>query len=391
MEYKQMLFDACSSQSEPRLLQLAALKDPEISKSIAKNVFITEAVAIEIFGDYPHELLSNISFTRLGKLNPEFMQDLFTRYYWVVPTLILPVTWFRYLLGHPDPDVRRSAASNPNLPKQFHEQCVTSQDTALRMGIASNLNLPYNSLRYLRNDPDPQIKAIANQNPGNFSLTIKLPNPAPPAVTAIKTPVEMENGFVNGHGTVNGSAVNGAAVNGIVKDFVDPSMTEIQVFDASRSTALTQLQPHDSSPVSRGLPMLIIAALSLLSLGLLATLWSLLGQRGSVTPFTANLQVGSQAGKPLATDKTAIDKRAIDKTVEDLANMNRAIEIANAASLAAKQFPDKPGWKAISNQWTEAIAVLNKIPSDSKIYTAAQSKIRSYQVILATATQNARQ
>jgi hypothetical protein len=49
MEYKQMLFDACSSHSEPRLLQLAALKDPEISKSIAQNVFITEAVSIEIW------------------------------------------------------------------------------------------------------------------------------------------------------------------------------------------------------------------------------------------------------------------------------------------------------------------------------------------------------
>ncbi len=372
MEDKQMLFDACSSQSEPRLLQLAALKDPEISKSIAKNVFITEAVAIEIFGDYPHELLSNTSFTRLGKFNPEFMQDLFTRYYWVVPTLILPVTWFRYLLSHPDPDVRRSAASNPNLPKQFHEQCVTSQDTALRMGISNNFNISYNSLSYLRNDPDPQIKAIATQNPGNFSLTIKLPNPAPPAA-AIKAPAENE--FANGNGTANNSA------SSAIRDFTAPSMTELQAFGVSRSTALTQLQANDSAPISRGLPMLIIAALSLLSLGLLATLWSLLGQRGSVAPVSTNLQAAAKTGKPLAADGTA----------KDLDKMNQAIEIANVASLAAQQFPDKPGWNAISKQWTEAIAILNKIPSDSKIYTAAQSKIRSYRVILATATQNARQ
>jgi hypothetical protein len=371
MEYKQMLFDACSSHSEPRLLQLAALKDPEISKSIAQNVFITEAVAIEIFADYPHELLSNTSFTRLGKLNPQFMQDLFARHYQVVPNLILPVTWFRYLLLHSSPDVRRSAANNPNLPKQFHEQCVTSQDTALRMGIANNRNLAYNLLSHLRSDPDPQIKAIATQNPGNFSLTIKLPNPASPAVNAIKTPAR--NGFVSSNDTVNG------AVNSVVRDFVAPSMTELQAFDTLRSTALTQLQANNSSPVSRGLPLLIIAALSLLSLGLLATLWSLLGQRGSVAP--ANLQAGSLTGKPLVADSNS----------EDLAKMNRAIEIANAASLAAQQFPDKPGWKIISSQWTEAIDLLSKIPSDSKMYTAAQAKIRTYRVILATATQNARQ
>jgi hypothetical protein len=367
MEYKQMLFDACSSHSEPRLLQLAALKDPEISKSIAQNVFITEAVAIEIFADYPHELLSNTSFTRLGKLNPEFMQDLFARHYRVVPNLILPVTWFRYLLVHPSPDVRRSAANNPNLPKQFHEQCVISQDTALRMGIANNRNLAYNLLSHLRSDPDPQIKAIAAQNPGNFSLTIKLPNPAPSAVSTIKTAVE--NGFVNGNDTVNG----------VVRDFAIPYMTEIKAFDTPRSTALTQLQADNSSSVSRRLPLLIIAALSLLSLGLLATLWSLLGQRGSIAP--TNLQAASPTGKPLAADSNS----------EDLAKMNQAIEIANAASLAAQQFPDKPGWKIISSQWTEAIDLLSKIPSDSKTYTAAQSKIRTYRVILATATQNARQ
>jgi hypothetical protein len=371
MEYKQMLFDACSSHSEPRLLQLAALKDPEISRSIAQNVFITEAVAIEIFADYPHELLSNASFTRLGKLNPQFMQDLFTRYYRVVPNLILPVTWFRYLLVHPSPDVRRAAASNPNLPKQFHEQCVTSQDTALRMGVANNRNLAYNLLSHLRSDPDPQIKAIATQNPGNFSLTIKLPNPAPPAVNAIKAPVE--NGFINGNGVVNG----------LVRDFTEPAMTTIQVLDTPSAAALTKLQTneHKSYSFSRGLPMLIIAALSLLSLGLLATLWSLLGQRGSITPAAVNLPAASQTGKPLVTDGNAAD----------LTKMNQAIEIANAASLAAKQFPDKPGWQAISSQWTEAIAILSKIPSDSKAYTAAQTKIRTYRVILATATQNARQ
>ena len=366
MEYKQMLFDACSSHSEPRLLQLAALKDPEISKSIAQNVFITEAVAIEIFAEYPHELLSNPSFTRLGKLNPQFIQDLFARYYQVVPQLILPITWFRYLLIHPSPDVRRAAASNPNLPKQFHEQCVTSQDTALRMGIANNINLAYNLLNHLRSDPDPQIKAIAQQNPGNFSLTIKLPNPAPTAVTALKTPVE--SGFVN-----NGNST----ANGLVQDFGEPSMTEIQAFDSSRSTTLTQFQAKESAPVSRGLPMLIIAALSLLSLGLLATLWSLLGQR---SPVSVNL-AGAQASKPLAGDSTAAD----------LARMNQAIEIANAASLAAQQFPDKPGWKTISTQWTEAIDLLSKIPSNSKLYSAAQAKIRAYRVILATATQNAQQ
>jgi hypothetical protein len=359
MEYKQMLFDACSSQSEPRLLQLAALKDPEISKSIAQNVFITEAVAIEIFADYPHEVLSNTSFTRLGKLNPQFMQDLFTCHYQVVPNLILPMTWFRYLLGHPNPDVKRSVASNPSLPKYFHEQCVTSPDTALRMGIASNKNLAYGLLTHLRNDPDPQIKAIAQQNPGNFSLTIKLPTPAPTMANAITN--QEINGFRNSNevGT---------------KDFIEPHMTEIQVFKPPSATTLTKLQNSSLS-----LPMLIIAALSFLSLGLLAALWSLLGQRGAVVPVsTANLQNSFQTDQVITND-------------EDAARMNQSIEIANAASLAARQFPDKSGWKSISKQWTEAIALLTKIPTTSKLYPTAQAKIRTYRVILATSMQNARQ
>jgi hypothetical protein len=363
MEYKKMLFDACSSQSEPRLLQLAGLKDPEISKLIAQNVFITEAVALEIFADYPHELLSNTGFTRQGKLNPQFMQDLFTRHYRLVPTLILPVTWFRYLLGHASPDVRRSAASNPNLQKQFHEQCVNSADTALRMGIANNPNLAYNLLSHLRSDSDPQIKAIANQNSGNFSLTIKLPNPASAAASmAISKPTELIDS------------------NGSAQDFAELQLTEMQLLEAS-SAALTTIQskiPKLAVP-SRGLPMLIIAALSLLSLGLLVTLWSLLAQRGSVTPVsTANLSASLPTSKPF--ENTA-----------DVAIMNRAIEIANTTSLAAQQFPDKSGWQNISSQWKEAIDLLTKIPSTSKLYPAAQAKIRTYRVILATAMQNAQQ
>jgi hypothetical protein len=363
MEYKQMLFDACSSHSEPRLLQLAALKDPEISKAIAQNVFMTEAVASAIFAEYPHELLSNTTFTRLGKLNPQFMQDLFASNYRIVSDLILPITWFRYLLSHTSPDVRRAAASNPNLPKQLHEQCVTSQDTALRMGIANNSSIAYNLLCHLRGDADSQVQAIAQQNPGNFSLTIKLPNPAPPVVTSLNT--AQHNGF-NGNN-------NGA---GLVNDFVEPSMTELQAFETPRSTALTKLQVSNSAVMNRGLPMLIITALSLLSLGLLATLWMLLSQRNPLAPASANLLPATQTSE--------------DRNAADLAKMNQAIEIANAASLAAKQFPNKPGWKAISKQWSEAIDLLNKIPTDSKIYTAAQAKISSYRVILATAKQNAR-
>jgi hypothetical protein len=349
MEYKQMLFDACSSNSEPRLLQLAGLKDPEISKSIAQNVFITEAVGLELFADYPHELLSNPSFTRLGKLNPEFMMDLFSRHYQVVPNLILPITWFRYLLQHPNSDVRRSAASNLNLPKQFHQQCVYNSDTAVRMGIASNQNLAYVLLNVLRSDPDPQIKAIANQNPGNFSLTIKLPTPV-----ANSTPEYLPE-----------------STNGNKPDFALPASTQMQVL--SPPTTLTKIQPVAPNSFGRGLTMLTIAALSLLSLGLLIALWSTVaGQRSIV----------SNQPKPMLLDDPGVAAETV--------KMNRAIEIANAASLAAKKFPDKPGWKSIGTQWQEAINLLNSISPKSKLYPSAQSKIRTYQVILETANQNAR-
>jgi hypothetical protein len=366
MEYKKMLFDACSSNSEPRLLQLLGLKDPEISKSIAQNIFITEAVGLELFADYPHELLSNPGFVRLGKLNPQFTEDVFTRHYQVVPNLILPATWFRYLLEHPSPDVRRAAASNPNLPKQFHEHCARSSDTALRMGIASNRNLAYDLLNKLRSDLDGQIKSIACQNPGNFSLTIKLPSPLAMATT-----------MANGHGTTGFAHDNGTG-----RDFAEPHLTKIQSIEDTPPGVLTKLQPAGAlvTGASRGLTMLVIAALSLLSLGLLLALWNTQwGQRGALSSnavTTNNLQ-------PVKI----LDDSAV---AADVTNMNQAIEIANAASLAAKKFPDKKGWKSIVTQWTEAITLLGKIPPSSKLYSTAQSKIRTYRVILETATQNAR-
>ncbi len=364
MEYKQMLFDACSSNSEPRLLQLLGLKDPEISKSIAQNIFITEAVGLELFAEYPHELLSNPGFVRLGKFNPQFTEDLFTRHYRVVPNLILPATWFRYLLEHPSPDVRRAAASNLNLPKQFHEHCAHSSDTALRMGIASNKNLAYDLLSKLRSDLDSQIKSIACQNPGNFSLTIKLPSPLAVAPTVMNG--HSPSGFAPDHETS--------------RDFAEPHLTKIQSIADVSPGVLTKLQPTGVlvAGASRGLTMVVIAALSLLSLGLLMALWSTQwGQRGVLS---GNVAISSQPAKIL--DNSSANT--------DVTNMNQVIEIANAASLAAKKFPDRTGWKSISTQWTEAIDLLGKIPPTSKLYPTAQSKIRTYRVILETATQNAR-
>jgi hypothetical protein len=370
MEYKQMLFDACSSNSEPRLLQLASLKDPEISKSIAQNIFITEAVSQEVFADYPHELLSNPGFIRLGKLNPQFTQDLFARHYQVVPKLILPVTWFRYLLEHASADVRRAAAGNINLPKQFHEHCVNSADTALRMGIASNKNLSYNLLHILRADQDPQIKEIATQNPGNFSLTIKLPTPP----TRQATNMLVSDGL-------NGATPNLFNGNGTVTGFVEPQTAQIQSIDPATVGTITRIQPTQSSALtvvpSRNLMLMVITALSLLCLGLWMALWSTQwGQRTS--PSVKSPSPNPSKPSPLLNE------------AEELANMNQAIEIANAASLAAKKFPDKPGWKSISSQWQKAISLLGKIPPASKLYPTAQAKTRSYRVILETATQNSR-
>jgi hypothetical protein len=291
---------------------------------------------------------------------------LFTYHYRVVPNLILPATWFRYLLEHFSPDVRRAAASNTNLPKQFHEYCANSSDTALRMGIASNINLAYDLLNKLRSDLDPQVKAIACQNPGNFSLTIKLPSP-PPVAKAL----------INNNGTT-------AFSNGTERNLAEPHMTTIQLANNDTPGLLTRIQPDTSRALvttsSRSLTMLTIAALSLLSLGLLMALW--ITQWRQPSTLSSNVAANSQPVQPLLPDDLA--------TSTDMTNMNRAIEIANAASLAAKKFPDKPGWKSISSQWREAIDLLNKISPTSKLYPTAQSKLRIYRVILETASQNAR-
>jgi hypothetical protein len=346
MEHRKMLFDACSSSSEPRLLQLAGLKDPEISKAIANNVFISPAVASELFPDYPHEVMGNPTFLKLGKIDPQFTQDLFAQHYQVVPKLILPVTWFRYLLEHPSADVRRAAASNPNLPKQFHESCAQSKDTALRMGIASNKNVTYSVLNKLRQDPDSQIKAIAIQNQGNYSLTIKLPSPVTNNV-AVVTDLQSNNLFAT-------------------------QTTTLQPPNFSESP--TQLQAAGTSEPNRSWLLQLLAGLFLFGLAAWMTilLW---GNKNSPT-------IASKVPAIAPTTTNASNDTSV-------ATMNQVVDIANEASLAAKSFPDKAGWTAIAGQWQQAITLLESIPANSPLHENAQTKIKNYKVIMATAERNA--
>jgi hypothetical protein len=330
-----MLFDACSSSSELRLLQLAGLKDPEISKAITNNVFISPAVASELFPDYPHEVMGNPTFLKLGKIDPQFTQDLFAKHYQVIPKLILPVTWFRYLLEHPSPDVRRAAASNPNLPKQFHESCAQSKDTALRMGIASNKNVTYSVLSKLRQDPDPQIKAIATQNQGNYSLTIKLPSPVTNSVEVVK---------------------------------------DLQSNNLYLAETPNQLEDAGTNEPNRSWLLQLLAGLFLLGLATWMTilLW---GNKNSTT-------ISSKVPIPTATTTNTSNDTSV-------ATMNQVVDIANAASLAAKSFPGQAGWKVIAGQWQQAITLLESIPANSPLYDNAQTKIKNYKVIMATAERNA--
>jgi hypothetical protein len=345
MEHRKMLFDACSSSSEPRLLQLAGLKDPEISKAIANNVFISQAVASELFPDYPHEVMGNPTFLKLGKIDPQFTQDLFAQHYQVIPKLILPVTWFRYLLEHPSADVRRAAAGNPNLPKQFHESCALSKDTALRMGIASNKNVTYSVLNKLRQDADPQIKTIASQNQGNYSLTIKLPSPITTNV-AVVTDLQSNNLFGTQTTTLQ-----------------TPNFIESQ----------TQLQsPSDQEP-NRSWLLQLLAGLFLLG----------------VAGWMTMLLWWNKSTPSIATKSPTTNVAINTSTDTSVATMNQVVDIANAASLAAKSFPDKNGWQSIASQWQQAITLLESIPASSPLHDNAQVKIKNYKVIMATAERNA--
>jgi hypothetical protein len=71
-------------------------------------------------------------------------------------------------------------------------------------------------------------------------------------------------------------------------------------------------------------------------------------------------------------------------------NYNKAINLANTATLASQSALTKQEWEKISTKWNQAINLLKTIPVDDPKYGEAQAKINNYQTISNIATLKAK-
>jgi hypothetical protein len=66
---------------------------------------------------------------------------------------------------------------------------------------------------------------------------------------------------------------------------------------------------------------------------------------------------------------------------------NTALERASSAATLAQSAKTEADWKAVIEQWKQAIALMKTVPKDSSDYAIAQQKISEYQKKLDTALQ----
>jgi Leucine rich repeat variant len=135
-------------------------------------------------------------------------------------------------------------------------------------------------------------------------------------------------------------------------------------------TGFSQLYDRTGEHLSAMHPLaLLLTMLTMLCLGMGLTLWV-----KSIPPDPKTILANTPASLPSSSPKSATPK--INN------NYNQAIYIANAATIASQSAITSEDWRRVSNQWQQAIVLLEAVPPGDPKYVDAQSRAANYKNIL---------
>lgn len=286
-------------------------KDPEIDLTIIQN----------LFPKFPQELLENSALQQATQHSSSFVIQLFLDHKHLISHLRLNEDWSKYLLHHPDPEVRQIAASNRTLPEGLWNFCTYHHDVFVRMGMANNESLGYGNLAQLSGDSSDLVRKVAEAQ-----MKIRFP-----VVTKLPAASQEERDF----------SFQDGSPNTIILEKPD-SITSLE----------TKVHP---------------IAFIVVFLGMICTALILVLFNQNHPP------IESLAGRGLSTN--AYDPHKL---------LEQAIVLANEATVRSKK-PDlsKQELTSIANSWRAAISHLEQIEKGSTEYPDAQQKLLNYRNILA--------
>jgi hypothetical protein len=302
-------------------------------------------------------------------------------------------------------DLRHSLASNPNSPQSILLKCISRNDAPekreeIALLLSRHLNSPDELLDGLAGYNSLQIQEnIVNHPSIHHPTLVKL------ASSSFWSIQQQSLQRINAApATIDRQTYIGEAEDSIDSELI-PTPPASEALDIALLSSGELYQPPPSSIMTAntdwevgrtGLSELYERTGAHLNaihpLALLFTMLTLL-----CVALSLNSLINSQQKLPgNALSPNGITEPIKPTTVpnlvkkSELSTYNRAINLANTATLASQTASTKEDWANIATQWLRSIDLLKTIPDDNLYYPKAQEKILEYQTILDVAKNKAK-
>ncbi len=296
--------------------------DPYELRILANKPNLSKNIVRSLFPKYPQEVMDSGVLVEISHQDSNFITQLFIDHLQAVSNVRLSDQWAKYFMSS-EVGLIAAAAANSTLPSDYWRYCQCHYQKEVRQNFSINPMIGYATLAELSGDSDPLVAAIAAGQ-----IQKRFPAVGQPTILQSNdTPSSLSN--------ITNSSSN-------------------QIKNTPNGTIQIFIQPLH----------LVIAGLSI-ALAIVTTMLV--------------LRSPQQMQQPL--------NNTVSKSTTEDTNFSLAIEKANEATAFARTSPEnKSDWQAITKNWDEAIALLEKISKDDPNFNRAQKKIRTYKTIRSVAS-----
>lgn len=129
--------------------KLVKTKSDEVKKKIALHPNTSPNTLVELFPDYPEQVLNNPTLDLILLENPDFLEQLCKPDACVYPLAKLPTFFVEWAVNHPQPSIRSLAANNYYIPIDYLEKLAHDVDHEVRVCVASNVCISNRNFEWL--------------------------------------------------------------------------------------------------------------------------------------------------------------------------------------------------------------------------------------------------
>ena len=111
----------------------------EVKKKIALHPNTSPKTLVELFENYPEQVLNNPVLNLILLEHPDFLEQLCKPYDYINSLAKLPIFFVEWAVNHPQPSIRLLIADNNYVPINFLQKLAHDVDYDVRIYVASNV------------------------------------------------------------------------------------------------------------------------------------------------------------------------------------------------------------------------------------------------------------